>query len=41
MSLVQFGRKDRDRKKVSVAPFEALEAESAAAPEESEAVAAD
>ena len=39
--LVQFGRKDRDRKKVSVAPFEALEAESAAAPEESEAVAAD
>ena len=39
--LVQFGRKDRDRKKVSVTPFEAFEAEAAETPAEVTGVAAD
>jgi large subunit ribosomal protein L27 len=39
--LVQFGRKDRDRKKVSVLPFSDFEIEAAAEPADDTAVAAD
>jgi large subunit ribosomal protein L27 len=39
--MVQFGRKDRDRKKVSVLPFSDFETEAAAEPAEETAVAAD
>jgi large subunit ribosomal protein L27 len=39
--LVQFGRKDRDRKKVSVMPFPAYQAESAELPDEVTEAAAD
>jgi large subunit ribosomal protein L27 len=39
--MVQYGRKDRDRKKVSVLPFSAFEAEAATEPTELTEAAAD
>jgi large subunit ribosomal protein L27 len=39
--MIQFGRKDRDRKKVSVLPFSDFETEAAAAPTEVTEAAAD